>query len=83
MKEEEEFTKKKKKLKLKKRLYFARSLLLVILGLFFIMMGFNYALDINHTYAETLKNVRFGLFSSALLLAGTFLIIAVYQKSKK
>jgi TRAP-type C4-dicarboxylate transport system permease small subunit len=75
--------KKVKKLKLRKKLLAIRDILIIMLAVFFIIIGFMYAVDNADVAGEGLKNIRYGLFSLALLLSATMLIITVYNKKKK
>ncbi len=79
----DEENKKIKKLKLRKKLLVIRDILIVMLALLFIIVGFMYAVDNADVAGEGLKNVRYGLFSLALIVSATFLLIAVYNKKKK
>jgi len=82
----DEENKKVKKLKLRKKLLVIRDILIVMLALFFIIVGFMYSVDNsadNGAVADGFKNIRYGLFSLALIVSATLLIIAVYNKKKK
>ena len=78
-----EENKKIQKLKLRKKLLVIRDILIVMLAIFFIVIGFMYAIDNANVAGESFKNIRYGMFSLALILSATFLIIAVYNKKKK
>jgi len=83
----DEENKKVKKLKLRKKLLVIRDILIVMLALFFIIVGFMYSVDNSadtvSVAEDGLKNIRYGLFSLALIISATLLIIAVYNKKKK
>jgi hypothetical protein len=69
----------RRKIKLKKKLLVLRDMIMVMLGVLFILLAFVYTLDINNAIGSGLENLRFGLFSCALILAGTGLLISVYM----
>ncbi len=79
----DEENKKVKKLKLRKKLLAIRDILIVMLAIFFIIIGFMYAVDNADVAGNGLKNIRYGFFSMALIISATFLIITVYNKKKK
>lgn len=80
---EEKFV-KERKLKLKKQLIAVRNILLIILSVFFIIFGFLYGTySGEEVAAQSLINIRYGLFSFALIISATLIIIAVFNKSKK
>jgi len=79
----DEERKKAKILKLRKKLLVVRDILIVMLALFFIINGFIYAIDNTDIAGDGLKNIRYGLFSLALIVSATLLIIAVYNSKKK
>ena len=75
---------KEGKLKLKKKLVAIRNILMVILSVFFVIFGFLYGTYNGDEVSPTsLINVRYGLFSFALIISATLIIIAVFNKSKK
>ncbi|MCX6230267.1 MAG: hypothetical protein NTZ33_01870 [Bacteroidetes bacterium] len=75
--------KKEQKLRLRKKLLVIRDILIVTLSLFFIIVGFMYAID-NANFAEDgMRNIRYGLFSMALIISATMMLIAVYNSKKK
>jgi hypothetical protein len=71
------------KSKLKTKLRGVRNFLLGLLGVFFIAVAFGMIIDINGAIGDGLKNVRYGLFSSALVISGTALILGLLYKSRK
>ncbi|MFZ4399945.1 MAG: hypothetical protein ACOYO1_07925 [Bacteroidales bacterium] len=79
----DEENKKVKKLKLRNKLLVIRDILIVMLAIFFIIIGFMYAVDNADVAGEGFKNVRYGLFAFALIISATFLIVTVYNKKKK
>jgi len=76
--------KKEGKLKLKKKLIAIRNILLIILSVFFIIFGFLYGTyNGEEVSPQSYVNIRYGLFSFALIISATLLIVAVFNKSKK
>jgi TRAP-type C4-dicarboxylate transport system permease small subunit len=73
----------RKKLKLRKKLMVLRDILLVLLASLFIIIAFIYTVDVNNAIGDGMKNIRYGLFSFALVISGTSIIIAVYLGRKK
>ena len=72
------------KVKLKKRLIAIRNILLIILSVFFIILGFMYGTqNIDGMSDVSTINIRYGLFSFALIISATLIIIALFNKSKK
>jgi len=71
------------KIKLKKKFSLIKDIVLITVAVLFIITGYIYALDQNNFVGESYRNFRYGLFSSALVLSGTILIIAVYCKDRK
>ncbi len=69
----------RKKIKLKKKLIVLRDIILVMMGVLFILLAFVYTMDINGAIGSGLENLRFGLFSCALVISGTGIIISVYM----
>jgi hypothetical protein len=69
----------RKKIKLKKKLIVLRDIMLVMLGFLFILLAFVYTTDITGNIGGGMENLRYGLFSCALVLAGTAIIISVYM----
>jgi hypothetical protein len=69
----------RKKIKLKRKLLLLRDLMMIMLGALFILLAFIYTMDINGAIGSGLQNIRYGMMSCALLLAGTGLIISVYM----
>jgi len=60
-----------------------RNFLLLLLGLFFIVVAFTIQLDVNGAIGDGMQNIRYGLFSMALLFCGTFIVLALFIKAKK
>ena len=72
------------KLKLKKKIIALRNILLIILSAFFIILGFIYGTqNIDGMPDISTINIRYGLFSFALIISATLIIIALFNKSKK
>jgi hypothetical protein len=69
----------RQKIKMKKKLLVLRDIIIVMMGVLFILLGFIYTVDINGAIGSGLENIRYGLFSCALVIAGTALIISVYM----
>jgi len=73
-----------KKLKLNKKLIAIRNILMIILSTFFIILGFIYGTqNIDGMPEVSTINIRYGLFSFALIISATLIIIALFNKSKK
>ncbi|MEI6822480.1 MAG: hypothetical protein WCL51_11150 [Bacteroidota bacterium] len=73
-----------KKLNLNKKLIAIRNILMIILSTFFIIFGFLYGTYNDGDIASnTPINIRYGLFSFALIISATLIIIALFNKSKK
>jgi hypothetical protein len=53
------------------------------LGLFFITVAFTVVLDINNAIGDGMKNIRYGLFATGLILSGTAIIVALLVKARK
>ena len=83
----DENNKKVQKLKLRKKLLVIRDILIIMLALFFIIVGFMYSVDNSadnvSVAGDGFKNIRYGLFSLALIISATLLITTVYNKKKK
>jgi TRAP-type C4-dicarboxylate transport system permease small subunit len=75
--------KKERKLKLKKKLLVVRDILMVMLALFFIIIGFSYAIDNGNIAGDGYRNIRYGLFSFALIFSATLLLITVYFSNRR
>jgi hypothetical protein len=73
----------RRKIKIKKQLLVVRDIIMVLLGLLFILVAFVYTVDVNNAIGDGLKNIRYGLFAFALIIAGTSLIISVYIGKRK
>jgi TRAP-type C4-dicarboxylate transport system permease small subunit len=73
----------RKRLKLRKKLIFVRDVIMLLVAFFFILVAFIYAMDKSNSIGENMRNIRYGLFSFALIIAGTALIIAVYNSRDK
>jgi hypothetical protein len=69
----------RRKIKLKKKLLVLRDIMMVMLGILFILLAFIYTMDINGAIGGGLQNVRYGMLSCALIIAGTALLISVYM----
>jgi hypothetical protein len=69
----------RKKIKLKKKLIVLRDIILVMMGVLFILLAFVYTMDITGAIGGGLENLRYGLFSCALMLSGTAIILSVYM----
>ena len=68
--------------KYKKRYRIVFDILMVVLALFFIIMGFLYgsvAIDPEIPFLQ----IRYGLISFALIISGTYLLVQVYRKYRK
>ncbi len=76
--------KEAKKLKLNKKLIAIRNIIMIILAVFLIIFGFIYGTYNGGEIANnTPINIRYGLFSFALIISASAIIIAVFYKSKK
>jgi len=73
----------KKKIKLRKKIHFLRDCLIILVAVLFILVAFLYILDRDNAIGDSLKNVRYGMFSFALIISATALIIAVYLKPRE
>ena len=72
------------KVKLKKKLIAIRNILLIILSVFFIIFGFLYGTYRGDDVSiQSFINIRYGLFSFALIISASLIIIALLNKSKK
>jgi TRAP-type C4-dicarboxylate transport system permease small subunit len=73
---------KEKKLKLRKKLLVIKDIILVMLAIFFIIIGFMYGIDNGKAAGDSFRNVRYGMFSFSLIISSTLLIISVYNGKK-
>jgi putative effector of murein hydrolase LrgA (UPF0299 family) len=71
------------KSKLRRKMRDVRNFLLALLGLFFITVAFTVVLDINNAIGDGMKNIRYGLFATGLILSGTAIIVALLVKARK
>jgi TRAP-type C4-dicarboxylate transport system permease small subunit len=67
--------------KYKKRYRIVLDILLIILALYFIVIGFLFASTRIDSDFQFL-NIRYGLMAFALIISGTYLIVHVYRKSR-
>jgi TRAP-type C4-dicarboxylate transport system permease small subunit len=70
---------KKYREQLRKQLLIIADILLIILAVFFIIIGFIYAIDKNDYCKEGLKNIRYGLFSLTLIFSGVYIVLSIYR----
>lgn len=71
------------KSKVRSKMRFVRNFLLLLLALFFIAMAFTFILDTNGAIGDGMKNIRFGLFSAALVISGTAILLVMFLRSRK
>lgn len=66
----------------KKRYIVVRDVLMVLLAFFFIILGFLFG-SVNIDPNLEFQQIRNGLMAFALIIAGTYIIVQVYRKSRK
>jgi len=73
----------RQKVKLRKQLLVVRDIIMILTAVFFIIIAFLYALDKENSIGDSMRNIRYGLFSFALIISATAILIAVYVNKRQ